>query len=94
MIKEIIWNSSLLFFGIFLVLAFTIKTMNPTEIQEDWESREKVKLTFKNGEEEHTIYPKVHDDWADMQGLLKYVNNRILAPVDYQFSTELEEIFL
>ena len=58
---------------------------NPTEIKEDWESREKIKITFKNGAEEHTIYPEVLDDWADMEGILKYVNNKILATVDYQF---------
>ena len=58
---------------------------NPTEIKEDWVSSEKVKVTFKNKEKEHTIYPKVFNDWADMEGILKYVNNEILATVDYQF---------
>lgn len=58
---------------------------NPTEIKEDWESRDKVKVTFKDGEKEHIIYPKVFNDWADMDGVIKYVNSEILNTVDYQF---------
>lgn len=58
---------------------------NPTEITEAWESREKIKVTFKNGNKDHTIYPEVFNDWADMDGVIKYVNNEILDTVDYQF---------
>jgi hypothetical protein len=58
---------------------------NPTEIKESWESRKKIKITFKNGKKEHTIYPEVSDDWADIDGVLKYINNEILDAVDYAF---------
>lgn len=58
---------------------------NPTEIKEDWESRDKIKVTFKDREKEHIIYPKVFNDWADMDGVIKYVNSEILDTVDYQF---------
>lgn len=57
---------------------------NPTEIKENWESREKIILTFKHKNEEHTIYPKVSNDWADMNGVIRYINNEILDTVDYQ----------
>ena len=57
----------------------------PTDIKEEWESSEKVKVSFKNKGEEHAIYPKVYNDWADMDGILKYLNDEILNSVDYQF---------
>lgn len=58
---------------------------NPIEIKENWESGDTIKLTFKNGGKEHTIYPKVLKDWADMDGVISYINNKILDTVDYQF---------
>ena len=58
---------------------------NPTEIKEEWESRDKIKVMFKEGEKEHIIHPKVFNDWADMDGVIKYVNSEILNTVDYQF---------
>ena len=61
------------------------ENFNPTEIKEDWESREKIKVTFKNIDKEHAIYPTVFNGRADMEGVIKYVNNEILNTVDYQF---------
>lgn len=58
---------------------------NPTKIEEEWETREKVKLTFEDREKKHTFYPEVVRDWADMDGILKYVNNEILDTIDYKF---------
>lgn len=60
---------------------------NPTEVKEVWESRDKIKVTFKEKEKEHVIYPEVLNDWADIKGVLKYVNSEILDTVDYQFYT-------
>jgi hypothetical protein len=57
----------------------------PTAIKESWESKEQIKVTFKIGKEEHTIQPLVRRDWADMDGILRYVNSEILDTVDYQF---------
>lgn len=58
---------------------------NPIEIKEDWETRDKIVLSFKNEGKKHVIYPKVFNDWADMDGVIKYVNNEILDTADFKF---------
>lgn len=57
----------------------------PTEINETWESKDKVRITFKMDDKTHIIYPKVLNDWADINTILQYLNNEILKDVDYKF---------
>ena len=64
---------------------------NPTAIKEDWETNEKIILTFKNGAQEYTKYPKVIERHADIEGVIDYINKNILASVDYQFYHRLGE---
>lgn len=57
----------------------------PKTIREIWESDNKPKVTFKVGEIEHEIYPKYDNDWADLDTVIRYVNNKILKDKDYKF---------
>lgn len=67
----------------------------PTEIKENWKSEEEVILSFKNENKEHIISPKVLNNWADMKGVIRYLNKEIFNSVDYKFYYGTgEEIFV
>lgn len=57
---------------------------SPKDIVERWLSKDKVEISFQLGKDIHKIYPTVNNDWADMDSILRYVNN-LMKGVDYQF---------
>lgn len=56
----------------------------PSNIKETWLDRKTVELTFDAEGRPHKILPTAHNDWADTETILKYVNN-LVKPKNYQF---------
>ena len=67
----------------------------PKDIKETWESRDRIKITFYINDKQHVIYPKVVSDWADIDGIVKYLNNQILNGSDFKFyGGRISDVFI
>lgn len=56
----------------------------PENIVETWISKDEVEISFTMNHSYHKLYPKVENDWADMDTILKYINN-LMKENDFQF---------
>jgi hypothetical protein len=57
-----------------------------SNIKETWINRDSIVLSFtSNGNVKHSYSPYFMKDWADMHGLIGYINCEILSDKDYKF---------